>query len=368
MVALNEQLQHCEVPASEWTLSPDVIEGCDFTKSSGEVHGGFVVICGVAGFCGLSDASPLRPRSAAPLNQSDPEGPGCHVRNRTYNPAICTVLRQEPKSPGRPGRASNKIAVLWEIQRDPIGYQGGPNLYQYAASNALRGTDPQGLWRIPFVFDSFINGQLRGQWLPQPSIGPIESGWQFEANTRGFGQFSPGNSKLFSEGWIESKDIGKATTTADAYWGASDVGDSVRRRWSAGFQRWIYQSAKAVVYGGQPKVTDGFTGGTVRCDTAIRFSASAAYPFIPGSPAIAYDIIFDFAVVAHNKVTVIISGFTTQFPDFEAYADGSLIYRHESPFSGPSFNNLGPGNEIDFVNVTKTFSAPTACKCSKSSG
>ncbi len=132
MVALNEQLQHCEVPVSERTPSPHVIGGCDFTKRSEEVHGGFVVICGVSGFCGLFDASPLRRRFAAPLNQNDPETQFYYVRNRTYNPARYTVLGQEPKSPGWPGRASMKIAVLREIQRDPIGYEGGINFYEYA--------------------------------------------------------------------------------------------------------------------------------------------------------------------------------------------------------------------------------------------
>ena len=132
MVALNENLSHGEVPASEGTPSPRVIDGCDFTKRSEEVHGGFVVICGVSGLCGLFDASPLRPRSAAPLNQNDPETQFYYVRNRTYNPARYTVLGQEPKSPGWPGRASMKIAVLREIQRDPIGYEGGINFYEYA--------------------------------------------------------------------------------------------------------------------------------------------------------------------------------------------------------------------------------------------
>jgi hypothetical protein len=49
MVALNGNLSHGEVPASEGTPSLDVIEGCDFTKRSEEVRGGFVVNFGVAG-------------------------------------------------------------------------------------------------------------------------------------------------------------------------------------------------------------------------------------------------------------------------------------------------------------------------------
>ena len=125
MVALNEQLQHCGVPISDGHMSLNVIDGCDFTKRSGEVHGGPVVNFGVSGFCGLSDASPLRPRCAAPLNKNDPETQLYYVRNRTYNPAL--------------GR--------W-IQRDPIGHASGMNFYEYVGANSTITLDPTGLWRI----------------------------------------------------------------------------------------------------------------------------------------------------------------------------------------------------------------------------
>ena len=56
----------------------------------------------------------------------DPETQLYYVRNRTYNPVL--------------GR--------W-IQRDPIGYQDGPNIYIYAASNGVRFLDPSGLQYDP---------------------------------------------------------------------------------------------------------------------------------------------------------------------------------------------------------------------------
>jgi RHS repeat-associated protein len=121
MVALNEKFSHCGNLVSEGRVSPDEIDAFDFTKRSEEVHGGFVVICGVAGFCGLFDASPLRRNSAAPLNQSGPETQLYYVRNRTYSPGI--------------GR--------W-IQRDPIGYSGGINLFEYVGGRAVVAVDPEG--------------------------------------------------------------------------------------------------------------------------------------------------------------------------------------------------------------------------------
>jgi RHS repeat-associated protein len=51
----------------------------------------------------------------------DPEGPGYYVRNRNYMPFL--------------GR--------W-IQRDPIGYSGGINLYDYVGGRAVVELDPMG--------------------------------------------------------------------------------------------------------------------------------------------------------------------------------------------------------------------------------
>ena len=145
MVALNEKFSHSGLPASEGRVSPHEIDAFDFTKWSGEVWGGSVVNFGGAGFRGLSDASPLRRHSAAPVNRSDPESELHYVRNRTYSPALCTVLRRGLKSSGRPGRASKKIAVLQWIQRGPIGYSGGINLYEYVGGRAVVAVDPAGL-------------------------------------------------------------------------------------------------------------------------------------------------------------------------------------------------------------------------------
>ncbi len=95
MVAWNDTFSQCGVPDSDGSMSPDVIDGFDFTKRSEEVRGGCIVIFGGAGFRGLSDASPLR-RFAAPLNQSDPETQLYYVRNRMYNPALGRWVQRDP--------------------------------------------------------------------------------------------------------------------------------------------------------------------------------------------------------------------------------------------------------------------------------
>ena len=126
MVAWNEKFSHSENLASDGSISPDVIEGFDFTKRSEEARGGSVVNFGGAGCRKLSDASPLRRRSPAPLNRNDPETELYYVRNRMCNPVL--------------GR--------W-AQRDPIGYSGGINLYEYVNGRAVVELDPEGLlWGV----------------------------------------------------------------------------------------------------------------------------------------------------------------------------------------------------------------------------
>jgi len=109
-------------------VSPHEIDAFDFTKRSGEVRGGSVVNFREAGCRESSDASPLRRRSAAPVNRNDPETELHYVRNRTYSPAL--------------GR--------W-VQRDPIGYAGGINLYGYVGGRAVVALDPTGEFIVPGI-------------------------------------------------------------------------------------------------------------------------------------------------------------------------------------------------------------------------
>ncbi len=70
---------------------------------------------------------------------SDPESELYYVRNRTYNSIPGTALRQEPKSRKTTGVATRVL------QRAPIGYAGGINLYEHVGGRAVVGLDPMGL-------------------------------------------------------------------------------------------------------------------------------------------------------------------------------------------------------------------------------
>ena len=87
------------------------------------------------------------PLSAAPVptdigtGLNDPDAEPRYIRNRTCNPTFGTVLRQEPKSRQATGVATRVL------QRDPNGYAGGINLYEYADGRAVVAVDPEGtLW------------------------------------------------------------------------------------------------------------------------------------------------------------------------------------------------------------------------------
>ena len=69
---------------------------------------------------------------------SDPECELYYVRNRTYGSIPGTVLRQEPKSRQATGVAARVL------QRDPMGYAAGINLYEYVGDNPAAGVDASG--------------------------------------------------------------------------------------------------------------------------------------------------------------------------------------------------------------------------------
>ena len=76
---------------------------------------------------------------------SDPECELYYVRNRTYGSIPGTVLRQEPKSRKATGGATRVL------QRDPIGYAGGVNLYEYVGGRADVAVDPEGNAPVPIL-------------------------------------------------------------------------------------------------------------------------------------------------------------------------------------------------------------------------
>ena len=88
-------------------------------------------------YCGYPDNKRVSTDIGMGLN--DPETELYYARDRSYNPIPGTVLRQEPKSRQATGVATRVL------QRDPIGYAGGINLYEYVGGRASVATDSDGL-------------------------------------------------------------------------------------------------------------------------------------------------------------------------------------------------------------------------------
>ncbi len=92
-------------------------------------------------YCGYPDNNRVSTDIGTGLN--DPESEQYYVRNRTYNPVL--------------GR--------W-IQRDPIGYAGGVNLFEYAAGRSTVVMDPGGLFSgIGDLYQGITNGIGAGIYL-----------------------------------------------------------------------------------------------------------------------------------------------------------------------------------------------------------
>jgi len=87
-------------------------------------------------YCGNPDNNRVPTDIGTGLN--DPETELYYARNRSYNSIPGTVLRQEPKSRQGTGVATRVL------QRDPIGYRGGINLYEYVHGDPVGDVDPSG--------------------------------------------------------------------------------------------------------------------------------------------------------------------------------------------------------------------------------
>ena len=80
-------------------------------------------------FCGYPDNNRVSTDIGTGLNAPDAEPR--YIRNRTYGSVPGGVLRQEPKSRQPTGVATRVL------QRDPIGYAAGINLYEYVGGRAV---------------------------------------------------------------------------------------------------------------------------------------------------------------------------------------------------------------------------------------
>ncbi len=144
----------CEMPDAGYSLQRDgeTADVCNLhglrtmDRKFGSPDGLFIDHCSLsfersAGaneiiYCGFPDNKRVSTDIGTGLN--DPEAELYYVRNRTYSSVPGTVLRQEPKS-----RLATGVATR-VLQRDPIGYAGGINLYEYVSGRVVIALDAKG--------------------------------------------------------------------------------------------------------------------------------------------------------------------------------------------------------------------------------
>ena len=247
------------------------------------------------------------------------------------------------------------------MEQDPAQYINGANTYQFVDSSPVGNVDAEGLRKISFAFDAFINGNRRGHWLPMPYSGgaaKVLTDW------RGFGGFNPhggpgadGNARLYSYGWVNSCDIGHLGAGDFSAKSADGISEL---KWKLQFmqvhlagsltgraypQSYFYRTD----YGVWNPITQSYGITQVPykienvspSESRVLFDVYASFPLVPFSPAIEYKIAFDFRRANANHVNVTLTGEHTPFPDFEGYVNGQLIYHAESPDKGPNRKDLG---------------------------
>ncbi len=134
-------------------------------------------------YCGYPDNKRVSTDIGTGLN--DPEAELYYVRNRSYNPIPGTVLRQEPKSRQATGVATRVL------QRDPIGYAGGVNLYEYVGGRAAVAVDPSGMLTEADC-DSELNNCVSDCWNRPPP-------WPFRRNKGYYIECEKGCNKAYLE-------------------------------------------------------------------------------------------------------------------------------------------------------------------------
>jgi hypothetical protein len=183
-----------------------------------------------------------------------------------------------------------------------------------------------------------------GKWFPEPPVGKVREVtdiYYCEAKTdeRGFGE--EGTSRVHKEGTV--------TIASDGFKGASSsqrIGVS-HRRCETDEGGWEKQSARASLGG-------SMSAEASRCQSKFDFVGAAAYPFVPGSPNIDFDVSASVVVerIGNNSgVRVDFDGWHNAFPGYEGIVviNGTrhVVHRYMPEDEGPTPVNLSASVSLD---------------------
>jgi RHS repeat-associated protein len=248
---------------------------------------------------------------------------------------------------------------VW-LSEDPIGFDGADtNLTRYVGNTPTAYIDHDGLAKIYFEFNAFIEGRigvanpegipgaaLPGTWFDEPG------GWAYWVATdnRGFGG---GSSRMYFRGWVESCSIG----SDEGLEYSAEIGSYDSERVRPNSTRTGYlpvERKKSEPDTAQIQQFGGQTGASVWGKGSGRYGFSWWFYYV--QPSVNFDVRFSFDVVDTNRVEVSVSGTHDSFPSYEALVsltpgtgpEGALtvaggassLYSFSTGYSGPGVVSL----------------------------
>jgi RHS repeat-associated protein len=233
--------------------------------------------------------------------------------------------------------------------RDPIGENGGLNLYAFVGNDPIGDVDVLGL--IVLEFNAFIPGRLGkkvngvleiggqaigGTWAQEPE--PF-SPWWFGTDNRGFGGGSARLKSVTKN--IAADEIGKLEGQGAAL--VKTIAGSSKRIRKVFVLGNVNANQPLLEF--QEKTAAPTQDVTVKdinaCKSTIKIKAAASYPFSNIAPDINYTVTWTVGRLDSGKIKVSAKGFHNRVPNYEGLVDGGQFYKFDTKGSGPGLWDLG---------------------------
>lgn len=243
------------------------------------------------------------------------------------------------------------------VSRDPIGENGGVNLYGACGNDPVSWLDPWGERLIEVQVNAYIAKRLddspgctaNGEdWFGEPYFSGIRFGgvgigedwlageWEFMGDNREQGM--RGTSRLSVIILVDTDRVG-ANNNDSAILGIIKTGDISTRRFR--------ENTGEVIEREESDPQDNPVRGTVGCEKTkdgekVSVNVSRGYPFSPRmvTPDIDVDIDLTFKRNKDGSVALTASGEHNIFPNYEILVDGSVFYGYKTSESGPGYYTL----------------------------
>jgi RHS repeat-associated protein len=236
------------------------------------------------------------------------------------------------------------------LGRDPLGEEGGTNLYAFLSNDGGNKTDYLGNRKVVIEYNAFIPKNvghavagvpvsvLNYHWFEEPGPSLNKKGVTSAAATDdrdAFGGSSVGSSRIHTRLEFDTSEVGSfgENKRPDVV-----VGESHRLKYtSSGYVAGSLESKRAAW-----KWTSGPSSSDPRPSTStISWGVEASYPFNPVAPNIDLEIKM---TICYNKKTdklaIMADGEHNGFPAYEMMVNDGLVHSYKPTATGPGLYNL----------------------------